>query len=322
MLLKSGRIQSTAFFMLFVACWSGCAGGFLVKPDKAQPLPKELTDEMKEKFEIKDAPLTGAALVSTSVVSKKKKRKKGPAEPYVIPNRRPEVDPLQIGEKHVFNITYFGVSAGDFTMEVLPYKLIADRRVYHIRGTAISSNLFSVFYRLNDVVETFLDYEGLFSHRFHILLDESKQARDSVELFDSEKKQTFYWSRWNHKERGYSETKEFAPIQPFSQDSLSALLYLRTIPLPTGAVITFPVGAEGKAWEAVVTVLRRETVDSPNGPIQAVVLKPETRYQGILKKQGDSFLWLTDDSNRYVLRLEAKVKIGTVIAKLSSIQAG
>lgn len=292
----------------------------MAKPEKAQPLPKEISDEMREKFEVKDAPFSSQT--AAGEVGKKKKRRKGRTGPYIIPNRRPETDPLQIGEKHVFEITYFGVVAGDFTMDILPFKMIGDRRVYHIRGNAVSSSLFSIFYRLNDIVETFIDYDGVFSHRFHILLDESKQTRDSVELFDSEKRQTFYWNRWNHKERGYSESKEFAPIQPFSQDSLSALFYLRTIPLPTGAVITFPVVSEGKAWEAVVTVLRRETVETPVGPVQAVVLKPETRYQGILKKQGDSFLWLTDDSNRYILRLEAKVKIGTVVAKLKSVQAG
>jgi hypothetical protein len=153
-------------------------------------------------------------------------------------------------------------------------------------------------------------------------LDETKQTRDSLELYDSEKQQTFYWNRWNRKEKGYVETKEFFPMPPFSQDSLSALYYLRSVPLPTGSVVSFPVVNEGKNWEAVVTVVRREMVDSPMGKIQAIVLKPETKYQGVLQKKGDSFVWLTDDDRRVLVRLEAKVKIGTVTARLKALEPG
>jgi hypothetical protein len=142
------------------------------------------------------------------------------------------------------------------------------------------------------------------------------------ESSDSGKKQTFYWNRWNHKTNGYSESKEFSPIEPFSQDSLSALFYMRTIPLPIGTVISVPIVSEGKSWEAVCTVLRREMVSTPFGKVQTVVIKPEMKFQGILKKSGDSFLWLTDDDRRIPIRLEAKVRVGTVIAQLRVAELG
>jgi hypothetical protein len=240
----------------------------------------------------------------------------------IYPMRRPAKEPIWVGEKLVFDITYFGMSAGDFTLNALPLKAIDNRKVYHIKGTALSSSVFNLFYRLNDTVETFIDYEGIFSHRFHIILDETKQSRDSLELYDQEKKQTFYWNRWNHKDRGYSETKEYDPITPFAQDSLSAMYYLRTVPLPDGAVVEVPVVSEGHEWTAVVTVLRREEMKTPLGKVRTIVLKPETKYQGILKKQGDSFLWLTDDDRRVPVRLEAKVRIGTVVANLKGFEPG
>ena len=69
-------------------------------------------------------------------------------------------------------------------------------------------------------------------------------------------------------------------------------------------------------------LVRRETMDTPMGKVQTVVLKPETKYQGVLQKRGDSFIWLTDDHRRILVRLEAKVKIGTVIAALKKAEAG
>jgi hypothetical protein len=103
---------------------------------------------------------------------------------------------------------------------------------------------------------------------------------------------------------------------------MSALYYVRTIPLSTDATFTFPVVSEGKTWEAVCTVLRREKMKSPMGEVNAIVIRPEMKYQGILKKAGDSFLWLTDDDRRIPIRLEAKVRIGTVVAQLKKVELG
>jgi hypothetical protein len=42
----------------------------------------------------------------------------------------------------------------------------------------------------------------------------------------------------------------------------------------------------------------------------------------VLEKKGDSFMWLTDDDRRFLVRLEAKVKIGSVVAELKQIELG
>lgn len=343
----SAVFRGSGFLILlaFSAAWvGGCAGGSLKKVGGDGKLPEELPKEFQEKFEIRDAQL-GAPTAQDSLSdsgkmepknrSDKKKKsktrrergakkvKESPEEPaFVFPNRRPEKDPIWMNEKLVYEITYFGMGAGDFTLEVLPYKVINNRKVYHVRGTAVTSKVFSLFYRLNDVVESFFDFEGFFSHRFHLVLDESKQTRDSLELHDSEKGQTFYWNRWNRPSTGYIETKDFFPMPPFCQDGISALYYLRVVPFPSEGVITVPVVSEGKTWDAEVSVVRREILNTPMGRVQTVVLKPETKYQGVLQKKGDSFLWLTDDERRIPVRLEAKVKVGSVVASLKEIENG
>jgi hypothetical protein len=326
---------------------TGCAGKNVSKVE----LPNELPQELQTKFEVRDTPVPApkaspeviltsedqaelakklekqkhlsakAAARAAKAEAKKlaklgtERKKAGPQ----YPNRRPAKDPIWVGEKFLFEITYFGMAAGDFTVEVGPFKAIQDRKVYHIQAHAESSSVFSMFYRLNDSIESFIDYEGIFSHRFHLILDETKQSRDALELYDYDKLRTFYWNKWNHRDRGYSESKEYGDIPPWSQDSVSALYYVRTLPLKDGDVYTFPVVSEGKPWEAVVTVLRREIVDSPMGKVQAIVVKPETKFRGVLQKRGDSFIWLTDDDRRIPIRLEAKVKIGTVVGSLKQV---
>lgn len=338
----------------------GCSSGMSRKLDFSRDLSQDLPQDLKAKFEIKDSqnsnlnsePLLVAsppAMKSNKSKIKHSKKKKNwkkssknsllvdsgiekdlkTKEPtvlstqFVYPTRRPKSDPIWVGERFTFNISYLNVSAGEFVLEVLPFKTIGERKVYHIRGTAISSPVFSLFYRLNDVVESFMDYEGLFSHRFHLLLDESKQTRDSIELNDSEKKQTFFWNRLTHKVNGFKEVKQYGSIEAFPQDSLSSLFYLRTIPLPTVAEIVFPVANEGKSWDAICEVVGREQRDTPLGKVQTVKIKPRTRYQGVIQqKNGDSFIWLTDDDRRIPVYMEAKVKIGSIAARLKKVSFG
>ena len=80
--------------------------------------------------------------------------------------------------------------------------------------------------------------------------------------------------------------------------------------------------SEGRNWDATVSVVRREMLDTPMGRIPTIVLKPETDYRGILKKEGETHFWVTDDARHLLVRLEAKVKIGTVVGVLRSFEPG
>ena len=329
---------------LFIFCLAGCMTSF--KPLEVKTnLPGELPPDLMKRFEVKetitssnapiknDAPASQVEEVPKQNSSlKDRKNKKKDIEggsgrslantPFSYPSRRPEKDPFLPNERMTYGIYYFGVAAGELNLDILPFKQIHDRKVFHIRGYVVSTPVFSLFYRLNDMIETFFDYESSFSHRFHVVVDETKQKRDAVELNDSEKQETFYWNRWERKGEPYVETKETGKVPSFSQDSMSSLYYLRTLPLEVGKTFVFPVVSEGKSWEAVCTVLRKEEVSSPIGKVQAFVIRPQMRVNGEIKNKEDSFLWLSADDRRIPIRLEAKVKVGTVVAKLWKFEPG
>ncbi len=320
-------IRSSILAVTLALGFLSCAG-----PEVAKVKELELSDAkgskdipkgMLEKFEVQEAVATPTP--EPTAVEKKKVKKATPKKSaFVIPNRRSNVNPVWVGEKMELEITYLGMAAGLFTAEVLPFKIVNDRKVYHLKGKAESSNIFALFYKVNDWMESYWDYEGLFSHRFHLILDESKQSRDALELYDSEKKQSFYWNRRNHVTKGYEEKKETKEMTlPFPQDSFSILYYIRQLPLEDGKQYVIPVVSEGKNWEAVVSVIRRENCDYPGVKTRCVVVRPQTRFAGVMQQdRGDSFVWLTDDDRRFLVRMEAKVKIGTVNAVLKRVEPG
>lgn len=317
----------------------GCVSNPVRPLGMEHELPKDLPDTLREKFEVIEtasapAPISDGPFLSESTPPSprhpKKKQKKAsetPAEVMTapIPVNDSVPDPkkaIWIGERLTYTISYMGLPAGSLTLEVQPFNEMDHRKVYHILGHVVNSGLLGIFYRMDDLAETFVDYEAKFSHRFHLVVNDSRQTRDSLELYDTERSQTFYWNRYHPKDGPSKETKEYAPIKPFPQDSLSSLYYVRTVPLTIGSVVTFPLVMEGKQWEAICTVVRRELLDTPIGRVSTIVLKPEMRLPGNPQKKGNTYLWLTDDDRRIPVRLEAKVKIGTVSAHLQSAELG
>jgi hypothetical protein len=286
-----------------------------------------------KKFQVKEvgadsvAPTPTPALVVTQKKKKSKTKKEKqamatptPEAPIIPPVRRVDPLPFSVGEKLEYGIRYMGVTAGYFNLEVLPFKELNGRKVFHFQAKVKTVKLFELIYRVDDTVESFWDYDGLFSYKFTMDLDESKQNRKLIELYDYDKKKSFYWNRVDHIQKGFSEKKESYDISLWSQDPMSILYYLRASPLPTDTNVEtrLPLILDGKPWEGVVRFLNKEKIYAGGKYRDANVYKFDSFQNGEAKIKGNK-VWISDDQNRYVLRVEAKVKIGTFAIALDRI---
>ena len=290
-------------------------------------IQKEIPADVAEKFEVKDvsALQKPAPVVAPKVIPiKKQKTKKGnvvtESTPATPPSRRVEPMPFSEGEKLNYDIRFVGVTAATFNMEVLPAKVVNDRKVYHLNARAKTVKFFELVYRVDDMIESFWDFDGLYSNRYTMNLDESKQSRKLIELYDYEKKKSFYWNRIDHSEKGFSEQKEEHDIKLWSQDPLSMLYYMRAVKLPQnrGESIKIPVIIDGKQWESVLIFDRQEKISIGSKDYQSNVYKMENYQNGELKNK-ENTIWFSNDDHRYILRIEAKVKVGSFAIALDRI---
>lgn len=351
MRLKPRLALATCIVLSLSAC-----GGRKVVPTKATEIA--LPPELAKAFEVKEiAPALAATQPEKPAEEPKSKKKKGekrkgekkkkvakgkPAEAqpapvtegvagiagpgnmnFKIPNRRPEKDPIWVGEKVWMDVTWLNTKAGEFELEVLPFKVMNGRKVYDIKGIARTSELFSLVYRAEDWVETFVDYEGWFPYKFVLHGDETKHVRDHLELFDHGAKKQYVAIHDNRIQKNeIHEEKGFKDLIPLSQDALSALYYVRTLKFEEGKELRFPMTTSGSQWETIVTVLGREEVNTKMGYLKAFKTKIETRFKGSLQQQGDAFMWFSDDERKILLRFEAKVRIGWVAGITKRIEPG
>lgn len=236
--------------------------------------------------------------------------------------RRPVNDPFRVGEEVVHDVHYFKVSAGELRMKVEPFAMVNNRKSYTFAVEIRTSPLFSSFYSVEDRVETFVDYEDLVPRVFQLHVKESGQLREAKMLFDVEKNTATFWEKKVTKDHGEEEKKQNWEILPYTQNVYSAIFYMRNFKWETGKEYSFRVGNDNENLVFSGKALRREVLNTKLGPIKAIVVQPKITLKGKLNPIGDNFIWLSDDDRKYILRIESKIKIGTLVSEVVEIKPG
>jgi len=217
--------------------------------------------------------------------------------------------PFGVGEKLVFDVRFGPVKVGTSTMEV--------REISHIRGRAAYKTYFRVqggtfFYKVNDVLQSWIDTETLSSLRFTQKLEEG--SRDRERHFE------IYPDRSVYVEVSKSPTEHPSVSNPL--DDASFLYFIRTIPLEVGRNYEFNRYFRPDRNPVKVRVLRRERVVVPAGTFNALVLRPSIKAKGIFAEEGEAELWVSDDDRRLILQLKSKLSFGSLNLYLRSFTPG
>lgn len=241
-------------------------------------------------------------------------------EGFAPGSRRPLVDPFRVGEEVVHDVHYFKVSAGELRMKVEPFSTVNNRKSYTFAIEIKTSSLFNAFYSVEDRVETFVDFEDLVPRVFQLHVKESKQLREAKMLFDTEKNIAKFWEKKVTKEDGEEEKKQEWEIQEYAQNVYSAVFYMRNFKWETGKEYSFRVANDNENLVFSGKALRREVLDTKLGPMKAIVIQPNIVLKGKFKPIGENLIWLSDDDRKHILRIEAKIKIGTLVSEVISIK--
>lgn len=241
---------------------------------------------------------------------------------FLDDSRRPVNDPFRVGEEVVHDVHYFKVSAGELRIKVEPFSMVNSRKSYTFAIEIKTSSLFSNFYSVDDRVETFVDYDDLVPRVFQLHVKETSQLREAKMLFNTDKNIATFWEKKVTKDQGEEEKKLQWELAPYSQNVYSALFYLRNFQWEIGKEYAFRVANDNENLVFSGKALRREVLDTKLGPMKAIVIQPNIVLKGKFKPIGDNFIWLSDDDRKYILRIESKIKIGTLISEVVSINPG
>lgn len=325
-------------FPLLVNCASR-----VLEYEKADELLKN--EEYEKKVQVKDVspPVVkeiSPAAAEPEVKAKKKKKKKksksvktetvktpGRHEPDIEDSvgflgRRPIKDPFRPGERVVLELSYFNIVAGTMEIMIKPMVEVNGVKAYQFVVQATSNSFFNHIYGVNDTAVTYLSYDEMIPLNLQITLKESKQLAEARTFFDWKTLKASYWQKRVTKDKGEESKKLEWDIKPYSQNVISASYYMRTFQYDVGKKLAFRVADEGKNIVFKGEVLRKEKLTTAIGELNTIVIKPELTVDGVFTPVGDILVWLTDDDRKFIVRIESKIKIGTVVAKLKSLDKG
>ena len=218
--------------------------------------------------------------------------------------------PFHVGERFVFSVVYGFVQAGEATMSVAALDTIRGHPAYRLETVASTNEIFSTFYKVDDHVVSHMDASGLYSRHFKKSLREGSYRKDLEVYFDQEKGLARYAG------------EDSLETLPETQDVLSAFFFLRSKDIRVGEVYSIPCHDNRKNYPLEVKVIRREKVAVPAGKFECFVVEPKLKSGGLTKKEAKMFIWLTSDERKMPVRMETRLKIGSIAAKLKEYTLG
>ena len=126
--------------------------------------------------------------------------------------------------------------------------------------------------------------------------------------------------------KGAAETKTRQFNFPNLFDLFSAMLYLRSQPLKDRSIYRVVAYPATNAYLATVTVIGREKISVHAGNYNAIKLDLQLKRIGKQRqlephrKFRRATIWVSDNTDRLLLRIEAQVFVGTVFAELQSVR--
>ncbi len=218
---------------------------------------------------------------------------------------RPQTSFLLNGERLEFSLEYGLVSAGRATMEVGRVEQVMGRPCVWLTTRARSAPAFDLLFKVDDRVVSLFDAEELYSWRFERHIREGTYSKDESVIYDPV-----------NRVARYDDGKIFRTPER-AQDVLSALYYVRTRELIPGTSILVPTHAQRKNYALEVKVQDEETVVTPAGTFDCIVVEPVLQSEGIFRQQGSLRIWLTRDDAHVPVLMKSQVVIGHVTALLT-----
>lgn len=206
--------------------------------------------------------------------------------------------PFGVGERMEYEVRFGPVRVGSGSMEVSGVQVIRGREAWHTQFRVKGGTF---FYKVNDLLESWIDTRSFQSLRFVQDFEEGGRSR--------ERRYEIYPDRAMFVEVGRG-TEEASVENPL--DDGSFLYFVRTVPLEVGQTYSWNRYFRPDRNPVQVRVLRRERVKVPAGTFDAIVVQPIIKAKGIFSEDGQAELWLSDDDRRIMLQMKSKLSFGSL----------
>ena len=202
-----------------------------------------------------------------------------------------------------------------WTAGVATFRLERNGSQEHLTGTADSSGVVALLFRVQDRFNSYFDAQKLCSTRLTKHTEEGSHWRETAITFDYGRGKSVLEEK--NLKTGQSKRVE-NDIPGCVTDVVSGILYVASLPLQPDATYSFPLNDGGKTATIQAHVEGKEQIKTPAGTFQTVRVGPQGDY-GALKNRGRILIWYSDDARHLPVQMQARMFWGTLTVYLASI---
>jgi hypothetical protein len=217
----------------------------------------------------------------------------------------PVVETFKQGETLDYNLTWLRITGGTARMTIAPL----DESRYRITSIAKSSSGFSRIFPVHDQIETLVARDDFSTLKYTKRLDEGGDQMVEATTIEG-----------GVATRVRKKVKKVNVPRPVN-DPISVIYLLRTLDLTVGKTHEMSVVADGKVYSVHARVTRRETLQTPAGRFNTVLVEPRMEIGGV-EREEKLYIWYSDDARRLPVRIRTDVKFGSVTATLRAVGNG
>lgn len=222
----------------------------------------------------------------------------------------------QAGEDLKFKIKYGWFKASEATLKVKKAE-IDNKEVLFVDGFGKSTGLLDIFFKVRDEYKSYIDPQTDLPQMFVRKINEGGHIKDKKLVFNHDSNSVKVYDRKHNTSNHFS-------FKEGSQDMISVLYYLRNTvdrkKIKAGDVIKVNLFFDEENFPFQVKFLGREKISTDFGKVPTLKFRPYVMAGRVFEEKESLTMWITDDKNKIPVKIEAKLAVGSLTAKLTEFR--
>lgn len=224
---------------------------------------------------------------------------------HPAPPTAPAAYPFGVGERFDYSAKLGILSVGHASIQVVSIDTVRSQPAFLFRFSLDGSAL---VFKISSSIESWTSVDDFRSLRFK--QDSKENSRRYLRDYEIFGDSGYYRQR---------QATATAPTSAEPLDDASFLYFVRTMALEVGKSYTFERHFKPELNPIVINVLKRETIELPDGSrVASLVLNPVVGDK-MFSKRADARLWITDDARRIPVQIRSRLDFGQITLKLEKM---